>query len=258
MATRKSGARPASRPCVRHPGHTHPLRLFKAKDEHEVVCSGCELELVGPAFKCTKSECDYFLHKSCFELPRQTYHKSHPDHPLTLVHSPPYSQSIYTCDACGEYGTGFTYSCSECQFDVHVGCVSLPETMERDDHEHPLTLLYCSPYKDNVGDFVCDVCRETVPENFWVYYCKECDYGTHVHSCMAYEETKEEEEEGEEEEEEGGDNGGIKEKTDSTVAAMSSMLDAQRQMQMMQLQTQMAFQRAQMIRDMGRSMVNLV
>ncbi|CAD5321344.1 unnamed protein product [Arabidopsis thaliana] len=142
MASKK----PVNRPSVRHASHNHPLRVFKARDEDEVVCSGCELDLTGQAFKCIKSDCDYFLHKSCFELPRETSHKSHPDHPLTLLHSPPYSET-YTCDACGEYGSGFTYNCSECQYDLHVGCAFIPETVEREDHEHPLTLLYNTPCK---------------------------------------------------------------------------------------------------------------
>ncbi|KAF2602908.1 hypothetical protein F2Q70_00028830 [Brassica cretica] len=63
MASRK--------PSVRHPSHNHPLRGHKALAEEEIICSGCDLDLIGAAFKCTKSECDYFLHKSCFELPQK-------------------------------------------------------------------------------------------------------------------------------------------------------------------------------------------
>ncbi|KAJ4904227.1 Cysteine/Histidine-rich C1 domain family protein [Raphanus sativus] len=118
--------KPVNRPSVRHPSHNHPLRIFKSQEEDEIICSGCELDLIGQAFKCTKKDCDYFLHKSCFDLPRETNHKSHLNHPLTLLHSPPYGHS-YTCDACGQYGSGFTYNCSECQYDVHVGCVFIPE-----------------------------------------------------------------------------------------------------------------------------------
>ncbi|KAJ4892297.1 Cysteine/Histidine-rich C1 domain family protein [Raphanus sativus] len=112
MASRK--------PSVRHQSHSHPLRGHKAQAEEEIICSGCELDLIGAAFKCTKSECDYFLHKSCFELPRENRHKSHPEHPLTLLYSPTYESSSFSCDACGEYGTGFAYHCSVCKYDVHV------------------------------------------------------------------------------------------------------------------------------------------
>ncbi|KAL0844884.1 hypothetical protein Bca101_018130 [Brassica carinata] len=50
-------------PSVKHPSHKHPLHIFKAQEEDEIICSGCELEITGEAFKCTKSDCDYFLHK---------------------------------------------------------------------------------------------------------------------------------------------------------------------------------------------------
>nr|VDD16333.1 unnamed protein product [Brassica oleracea] len=147
MGSGKTRANPTNRPTVRHPSHDHPLRVFKSQEGDEIICSGCELELIGQAYKCTKSECSYFLHKSCFNLPGETLHKSHPNHPLTLVHSPPYDQSIFSCDACGEHGSGFAYHCSKCQYDVHVGCAFVPETVKREDHEHPLTLLYNTPCK---------------------------------------------------------------------------------------------------------------
>ncbi|CAH8265932.1 unnamed protein product [Arabidopsis lyrata] len=223
MASRK----PVNRPSVRHPSHNHPLRVFKARDKDEVVCSGCELELTGQAFKCMKSDCDYFLHKSCFDLPRETNHKSHPNHSLTLLHSPPYGQS-YTCDACGEYGSGFTYNCSECQYDVHVGCAFIPETVEREDHEHPLTLLYNTPCKgrEDGAKFICDVCEEDMSENLWVYYCKECDYGTHVHSCAVYEDDEPKKRVG------GGEEG----EASSAVTRMKSLMKAQDEMAALQLE----------------------
>ncbi|ESQ28969.1 hypothetical protein EUTSA_v10023934mg, partial [Eutrema salsugineum] len=173
-------------PSVKHPSHNHPLWVFKSQEEDEIICSGCELDLTGQAFKCMKKDCDYFLHKSCFDLPGEITHKSHPDHPLTLLYSPPYGQS-YGCNACGELGSGFTYNCSECQYDVHVGCAFIPETAEPEDHEHPLTLLYNTPCKGREDGvmFICDVCEEDMSEDLWVYYCKECDYGTHVQSCEA-------------------------------------------------------------------------
>ncbi|KAG2309625.1 hypothetical protein Bca52824_029373 [Brassica carinata] len=151
--------KPVNRPSVRHPSHSHPLRIFKSQEGDEIICSGCELDLIGQAFKCTK----------------KTAITSCTNHPLTLLHSPPYGHS-YTCDACGQYGSGFTYNCSECQYDLHVGCAFIPETVEREDHDHPLTLVYNTPCKG-----------QDMSENLWVYYCKECDYGTHVHSCMVYE-----------------------------------------------------------------------
>ncbi|CAH8392110.1 unnamed protein product [Eruca vesicaria subsp. sativa] len=244
MASRK--------PSVRHPSHNHPLRGHKAQAEEELICSGCDLDLIGAAFKCTKSECDYFLHKSCFELPRENRHKSHPDHPLTLLYTPPYESSTYTCDACGEYGSGFVYNCSVCQCDVHVGCVSMPETVEREGHAHPLTLLYRSPYQNGLI-FHCDECHETVPDNLWSYYCKECDYGTHLHSCAV--EEKEEPKRG------GGGNGNTSKNNGgrgSASSELAAMLEAQREMEMMQIQLDMEMQRAKMAKKARKACLKLI
>ncbi|CAF2057958.1 unnamed protein product [Brassica oleracea var. botrytis] len=218
----------SSRQSVRHPSHNHPLRSHKCEAKDEIICSGCDLDLIGAAFKCTKSsECDYFLHKSCFSLPRETNHKSHQPHCLTLLYSP---KSMYTCQACGEYGSSFTYNCSICQYDVHVGCVSMPETVKREDHAHPLTLLYSSPYTEPGLVFTCDVCKETVPDNLWAYYCMECDYGTHLHSCAK-----------EEEEAKKGEGEGSKSSAKQELAAM---LEAQREMENMQIEIHLAMQSA--------------
>ncbi|CAH2080089.1 unnamed protein product [Thlaspi arvense] len=218
----------SSRQSVRHPSHNHPLRGHKCEAKDEIICSGCDLDLIGAAFKCTKSssDCDYFLHKSCFDLPRETNHKSHQTHILTLLYSP---KSTYTCQACGEYGSSFTYNCSICQYDVHVACVSMPETAKRESRAHPLALLYGSPYNQSGLVFKCDVCKETVPDNLWSYYCKECDYGTHLHSC------KEEESETKKE------GGGSKSSANSELAAM---LEAQREMEKMQIEIHLAMQSA--------------
>ncbi|KAG2326083.1 hypothetical protein Bca4012_035137 [Brassica carinata] len=230
MASRKPKARPVNRQSVRHQSHSHPLRVFKAREDDETVCSGCELELIGQAFKCTKSECDYLLHKSCFDLPSETNHKSHQNHPLTLLYSPPDDESVYTCDACDQYGSGFTYHCSICKYSLHIGCASLPEAIDREDHEHPLTLLYCTPCKGREDTtYICSACEETVLEDLWVYCCRECDYGTHVYACAAYEDQESNEEE-EEEEEEG------EEASTSPASRIKSLMKAQEEMAAMQLE----------------------
>ncbi|CAI9764946.1 unnamed protein product [Fraxinus pennsylvanica] len=133
---------------VNHFSHRHPLELSEVHEEKEekgAICSGCELEITGgSAYTCTKPKCTFILHNACFELPRQVRHKSHPKHPLSLHFSPPYSDREFRCDACGNSGHGFTFHCKTCKFDLHVACASLPEIEHREDHEHPLSLLYSS------------------------------------------------------------------------------------------------------------------
>ncbi|XP_052194266.1 uncharacterized protein LOC127802472 [Diospyros lotus] len=238
---------------VKHFSHHHALRPYNVPEEDYVLCSGCEQYLSGSAYSCSKPRCNFHLHKSCFELPRELQHKSHPKHALALLSSPPYKLTgEFTCNACLRTGAAFTYHCKSCNFDLHAKCASLPQTMKRKDHEHPLNLLYSTPYKKGEGDreellFYCDVCEGIVDERCWVYYCEECDYGTDL-ACATVEPDSDEEgpETGEEEARGGGESGEY------------SAESAELQMKMLQLQLEMSKQQAQMITSMGQSLANLV
>lgn len=103
-------------------------------------------------------------------------------HPLTLLPNPPYGFGSFTCHACLYYSHAFVHHCAACQFDLHVGCASLSETVKRDHHQHPLVLSFHSLLAAYVGEdkiFICHVCHVQVPESCWVYYYQGCDYGTH-------------------------------------------------------------------------------
>ncbi|EEF50215.1 uncharacterized protein LOC8289306 [Ricinus communis] len=166
------------RPCVKHFSHSHPLRPADVKEDEEIICFGCELDLSGSAYKCSKSKCVFLLHKSCFELPKELQHDSHSEHLLTLLPSPPQDDSKFTCNACGDYGTAFAYHCAVCRFNLHVGCAFLPKNIKHVDHSHPLTLFYSSLMERGSTSFTCDACRKKVSQGYWIYYCPECDYGT--------------------------------------------------------------------------------
>eukprot|EP00261_Vitis_vinifera_P038429 XP_019079672.1 PREDICTED: uncharacterized protein LOC100244183 [Vitis vinifera] len=215
---------------VKHFSHKHPLCHAEVKEEDGFVCSGCELGLSGSAYKCTISNCDFLLHDSCFKLAPVIKQRSHPHHPLTLLPSPPYDDSGFTCEACLYYGHAFVYHCPTCHYDLHVGCASLPETVIRGDHQHPLTLFYCG-YKEEGNTFICDVCHGNVPDGCWIYYCKSCDYGTHLGCATAEASPVAEEEEGTEE---------------------YSMAEAESRLKLLQLQMQLAQQNAESIIDAAR------
>lgn len=177
-----------------HFSHRHPLHLQESEDKHqqeEIICSGCELDIQSNlAYTCTKPTCNFILHKSCLELPRQIRHKSHPKHSLSLVPSPPYNDGEFTCDACGDSGHAFTFHCSTCKFDLHVECASLPETEEIEEHEHALTLFYCFPFEEEKDNFCCEVCHFPLAKSCWIYCCLACNYGTHLECIADYQECK--------------------------------------------------------------------
>ncbi|KAK1424923.1 hypothetical protein QVD17_20264 [Tagetes erecta] len=216
---------------IMHFSHSHNLSrvILQENDEDEVICSGCEDTIVGNAYSCIEPDCNFHLHESCFDLKKEIHHKSHPEHPLTLLPLSPYNNENgeFTCNACFSDGTGFTYHCSVCKFDLHIQCVSLPETVKRDDHKHMLKLFYSCPVKDEDYTFYCDVCHGEVQKDRWVYYCEQCDYGTHL-GCVDCEECE-----------------------------RDSIIDTQAQLQRLQLQMEMARQQAQFMASLGSSMANL-
>lgn len=149
-------------------------------DEVVLLCSGCEDNISSDSvfYKCNdaSNQCDFNLHKSCFELPREIRHKSHLEHTLTLLAKPHSSSSSnhkdgkFACNACLQDGADFVYNCSICEFDLHIEYASLPESIKRTDHKHPLNLFYSNPAaavqqnddqnkEVKMMSFVCDVSK---------------------------------------------------------------------------------------------------
>uniref|UniRef100_A0A5B6ZCU8 DC1 domain-containing protein n=1 Tax=Davidia involucrata TaxID=16924 RepID=A0A5B6ZCU8_DAVIN len=173
----------------KHFSHRHPLQPCEVPKEDEITCAICEAALCGPAYGCTT--CSFFIHKSCFDIPREIQHKAHPQHPLTLLSSPSYKSGGFSCDACGKCGSAFHYHCVPCQYDLHVACAASPKTVYREDHEYPLNLYYAFPHKNEASPIYCDVCDKIVGKNHWVYYNRNSDYICHLY-CATDEESDEE------------------------------------------------------------------
>lgn len=193
-------------------GHSHGLKLTAGDESGDQICSVCELELSAAAiaYSCTKRDCDFILHQSCSELPKKFHHKSDPGHTFSLLSSPPEHSLYYNCDACGDLIGAFGFQCDECDHRMHVKCALLPESVECKAHDHDLELYYTTS-KANVEGctfYWCDVCNDGVTEGYWSYYCKQCDFATHL-ECAASAEAVAEKEEEEEEEEKDEDEEGL-------------------------------------------------
>ncbi|KAK1424922.1 hypothetical protein QVD17_20263 [Tagetes erecta] len=221
--------------AIKHFTHPHSLSIvdLKSDNENEVICSGCKGGVIGKGYSCSEPNCNFHLHESCFNLKKEIHHKSHPEHLLNLLPFAPYTNKNgeFTCNACFNTGRGFTYHCSICNFDLHITCASLSETVKRPDHEHVLKLFYSCPVQGEEHTVSCDVCYEQVQKERWAYYCESCDFGTHL-GCVDYEKHERKE--------------------------SSSVIDTQVQLQRLQLQMQMNQQLAQMMASMGASISNLV
>ncbi|KAK3023707.1 hypothetical protein RJ639_042717 [Escallonia herrerae] len=158
---------------IEHPVHPeHPLIL---NVHWYCLCNVCDSDWENFAYSCSK--CEFDMDIICASaMERKIDHPSH-EHPLTPVRR----TALLRCDACGQKHEGTWYQCTTCvHFWIHRDCASLPTTIERSDHKHPLTLGYTLPSQHTMFDLLCDICRERLRRFYWVYYCGECQYFTHV------------------------------------------------------------------------------
>ncbi|CAK7327917.1 unnamed protein product [Dovyalis caffra] len=114
-------------------------------------------------------------------MPALITHPSHPIHPLTLFSTPVYPGGSFNCDGCGRQGTGFSYHCTTCDFDVHMMCATNPLSLAHQSHPHQLNLAFYPPYQTK--GFSCDICRR-IGSNHWLYRCGACEFDAHMECAM--------------------------------------------------------------------------
>ncbi|KAK9064371.1 hypothetical protein SSX86_015753 [Deinandra increscens subsp. villosa] len=189
---------------LNHSSHPqHPLSLFPSPTytSGSFVCNSCNKTGSGLCFCCPACGFDLHIHCAYSDLnPKPAWIgwiggislKSHPSHPLIKYHQ---VSRTHSCDVCGTACVPGTevYRCDICDYDAHVGCTSLPETVRREDHEHTLSLLYENPqYHEHplfsllYSSFECDVCRGVIKQKNCMYKCTSgCNYVTHVKCVTA-------------------------------------------------------------------------
>ncbi|GAB4846394.1 hypothetical protein Ancab_025399 [Ancistrocladus abbreviatus] len=166
------------RGIIKHFSHPHALQEYEFQEQYRMVCDACTLGLSGAAYGCAK--CDFYLHKSCFEAPRELVHGAHSKHTLKLHSKTPYSSpGRVICNSCGKEIKSFTYHCIFCIYDLHIDCAHLPMVMKRDDHKHTLTLYHSFPRFKYSSEEQCHVCRNSIDKRRWVYGCHQCKYWCH-------------------------------------------------------------------------------
>ncbi|KAH6763560.1 hypothetical protein C2S52_020993 [Perilla frutescens var. hirtella] len=103
-------------------------------------------------------------------------HRCHPKHELQLLRR----RSSFKCDACGTKKLGNSYLCITCAYWIHSRCASLPDTMEREDHHHSLSLSFDVPSEYIDFKYKCEVCHQQFLPKYWIYNCHLCRYAVHI------------------------------------------------------------------------------
>ncbi|TYH14334.1 hypothetical protein ES288_A06G212000v1 [Gossypium darwinii] len=169
---------------VVHFSHQHCLVLAdKIEEEIDRKCDGCMLPISNIFYYC--SECPFFLHKTCAELPRIKQHWFHQSNATLNFNSFKY------CGFCGRYCSGFFYDikgwcmclrcqlgafrCGKCKFVLDFRCLTVPHLALHKIDEHMLNLTY----HDDKEQSYCDICEQERDPSFWYYSCSICDTSAH-------------------------------------------------------------------------------
>nr|XP_048318635.1 uncharacterized protein LOC125418639 [Ziziphus jujuba var. spinosa] len=106
------------------------------------------------------NSCSFYLHVPCSQIPEE-------DICLDDVSCHVYN-AIFYC-----FKDKRMLRCVVRDFNIHLECWSLLDTIIYDDHVHPFTLTR-SFREDNSGVYYCDVCEERRYPDHGVYVCEEC------------------------------------------------------------------------------------
>ncbi|XP_059460182.1 uncharacterized protein LOC132189461 [Corylus avellana] len=157
-----------------HFGLDHDRLIFteevKSDGKEDVLCLGCEKPVLGPGYKCSTSNCNLLLHKSCVELsPQIQQHPFHPNHTLILV-----EPDKKYCNFCGKNCNRYPfYRCSKCDFNLDITCTSTrPRINNIEDCLHAFI-----PFFQN-NHFTCKVCGEEAKE-YLASLCSICQLLIH-------------------------------------------------------------------------------
>lgn len=144
---------------IKHFGHEHDLKLTKELENY-VICDGCIQPIFPPFYSC--AQCNFFLHKSCVELPTKMRHPLH-QHPLILRLRRP---KLGMCNACSCLSNGLTYVCNACNFSLDVSCSLMPERLTHDGHKHLLI------FSSSTSTEKCSACNSESK----IFRCSKCEF----------------------------------------------------------------------------------
>ncbi|KAG4143289.1 hypothetical protein ERO13_D06G179800v2 [Gossypium hirsutum] len=143
---------------IEHLSHQHCLVLAeKMEEDTDRKCDGCMLPISNIFYYC--SECPFFLHKTCAELPRIKQHWFRQSN-ATLDFD-----SFTKCDFCSQLCSGFFYEIDE-YWDMCLRCAKVADIIECEGHQHFLFFDFKCKEKCNgcgerclYGAFRCGKCR---------------------------------------------------------------------------------------------------
>ncbi|XP_031397467.1 uncharacterized protein LOC116208261 [Punica granatum] len=182
---------------LQHRFHKHALVLQELSKDFSLGCKICSISVKGPAYHCI--DCEFFLHKSCAELPPKIQHPSHPQHPLVFSMD---ASPRFRCYGCRNALRDKCYQCYDCEIDLHVGCAAAtlppPKEEEQEDeqkhedknhHEEEMIEHFAHDHRlasfrvDAPNYIECKACGQRISGR--VYGCRACIFVLHESCALA-------------------------------------------------------------------------
>ncbi|PPS19719.1 hypothetical protein GOBAR_AA00846 [Gossypium barbadense] len=161
----------------------HPLPIFPFPSESGPPCKACNEDVEGMLFFCVA--CNFPMHYSCAKYQfREIKHNCHADHHLLHLGKGFFGDESPQCDACGEACKDTLFSCLKCLFYIHLECISLPSVVKHKRHLHPLVLTTLA-FENDYEEYYCDTCETQRNPEHDIYYCKECNYISHIDCVLS-------------------------------------------------------------------------
>ncbi|CAL5420939.1 unnamed protein product [Camellia sinensis] len=154
---------------IQHPLHPkHTLNLFTSCC---ISYNACDTLYNTFAYQC--GECDNFnIDVKCASFPLTIRHDAH-EHVLAFDKDPGRAR----CNAHQKEFGGYALRCSgrHCNFNLHIGCASLPRTVKQRYDKHALVLTY----RPLAKEYCCKICEKEMNLKHWFYCCADCEVGLH-------------------------------------------------------------------------------
>ncbi|XVE65138.1 hypothetical protein DITRI_Ditri07aG0157200 [Diplodiscus trichospermus] len=165
---------------IQHFSHPHPLALHENKEagtraRGKCRCRACGEDCLESSFGCSIL-CNFFLHISCAELPKEIHHPLHLKHPLNLTLTPWMQPDSSDCSECSLPINWFLpfYHCYKCDFNLHKDCAHFTPSVKHESSLHTPTLCYKRP-----SPFDCNFCGEKAKKIF--LRCVVCGSNMHLY-----------------------------------------------------------------------------
>ncbi|KAL1213147.1 Protein VACUOLELESS GAMETOPHYTES [Cardamine amara subsp. amara] len=144
---------------IKHFRHEHNLKASSSSsrlEEPRERCYACTLPLYSElCYKCT--QCGFILHDACANLPLKKRHGIFTTKPTLwdMSQHGTFIESLFCCEPCGRYCTGFLYCDDAISIGIDVRCASISDTFKHESHPH---WLFATFYNYEIGKVRCEGC----------------------------------------------------------------------------------------------------